>query len=64
MSNEYPLEWYSDNSYLPNIPYDADKCAQELWHGKSIYQCARKPGYGDRKLFCKEHAKRHPAPAP
>lgn len=30
------------------------------WH---FYQCSRKRGYGKNGLFCKQHAKRHPAEA-
>ncbi len=62
--NDYPKKAYGAWAANPNgYPYDATRCAQEVheargWH---YYQCSRKPGHGDRGLFCKVHARRHPA---
>ena len=45
------------------IPEDKTRCIAEVtaWSGWHSYQCQRKRGYGQDGLYCKQHAKRHPA---
>lgn len=45
------------------IPEDTNRCIESVgdgsyWH---FYQCSRKRGHGEGGLYCKQHAKRHPA---
>lgn len=61
--NEYPKQSYGAWSGLPNgRPFNSKRCAAEV---RWVYgQCCRRPGHGDRALFCKQHAKRRPAKEP
>jgi hypothetical protein len=36
-------------------------CVAEFYDGWVFRQCARKRGHGKEGLYCKQHAKRHPA---
>ena len=40
--------------------YDPMRCAYEVYpqggHGWVPWQCARKPGFGPDKLYCRQHA--------
>lgn len=64
--NKYPKERYGAWAGDPKgHPYDPKRCAQEVWpatmcYGWAPYQCSRRNGYGERGLFCKQHAKEHP----
>ena len=61
---EYPQDVYGDWAGNPKgHPYDPEHCAERVYpkRGMVSYQCNRKKGHGDRGLFCKQHAKRHPA---
>ncbi len=42
---------------------DDNRCAESVWDRSSWrhFQCSRKPGYGRAGLYCKQHAKKHPA---
>lgn len=55
-TSEYPMATYGRS------PYNPEKCAESVSGDWRIRQCGRKPGHGDRGLFCAQHAKRHPAP--
>ena len=60
--NGYPLKTYGVWAGNPEgTPYDPNRCADMVFTGFRIRQCSRKPGHGDRGLFCKQHAKQHPA---
>lgn len=60
--NEYPKKrygkWAGNNA---GYAYKPDRCAEEVRRGWLFGQCSRKNGHGDRGLFCKQHAKHHPA---
>jgi hypothetical protein len=45
------------------IPEDKSKCFESVSDGTGFhfYQCRRKRGHGKDGLYCKQHAKRHPA---
>ena len=38
-------------------PYNPERCAYEVWHNMTAYQCLRSPGYGPDGLYCKQHAR-------
>lgn len=42
---------------------NTERCEETIWDRSSWnhYQCQRKPGYGKDGLYCKQHAKKHPA---
>jgi hypothetical protein len=45
------------------IPEDVARCIEDVadytgWH---IYQCSRKRGHGEDGLYCRQHARKHPA---
>lgn len=40
---------------------DMETCAEMMWRGWHQHRCTRKPGYGNGGLYCKQHAKQHPA---
>ena len=62
--SEYPLKGYgrwAGNGRGSN--YRPEQCAEEVrgpgsW--PTYHQCARKPGHGDRGLFCKQHSRETP----
>ena len=60
--NEYPKQSYGASAgNRKGHPFNPDHCSEEVegsWHS---WQCREPPGHGDRALFCKQHAKRHPA---
>lgn len=48
-------------------PEDPLRCIAKVWPslGYISAQCSRKRGHGEGALYCRQHAKRHPAtPAP
>jgi hypothetical protein len=54
-------QWAGDKK---GVPEDKTRCIQEIWPSSGSwvpYQCPRKRGYGKDGLYCKQHAKRHPA---
>lgn len=61
MSERRYGEWAGN----PNgVAEDKDRCAEEVWPLDSYLiptQCSRKRGHGKDGLYCKQHAKRHPA---
>ena len=61
---EYPQKVYGAWGGNPKgNPYKPDRCAKALFGNAWDVgrQCSRPSGHGDRGLFCKQHAKRHPA---
>lgn len=36
-------------------------CIEEVWRDWHSHQCTRARGHGKDGLYCKQHAKRHPA---
>ena len=44
------------------VKEDPTRCVEEVWSWYSR-QCSRKRGYGKDGLYCKQHAKNHPAEA-
>lgn len=42
------------------IPYEEGHCAYEVWsrYYFGSRQCARLNGYGEGKLYCKQHARK------
>jgi len=40
---------------------DDNRCAKKVWHNYTNNRCARKAGYGEGGLYCKQHAKQYPA---
>ncbi len=61
--NYYPMKAYG--VWAGNkcgIAYVETRCAEEVAvpHSWEYRQCSRKGGHGDRGLFCKAHARRHP----
>lgn len=60
--DEYPKKTYGQN--MMRRAYTPERCAEAVWTTFGSYQCARKPGHGDRQLFCKQHAKKHPEVQP
>lgn len=62
---EYPKERYRVWGGQPRgVAYDPELCAEDVQDGGRSplsHQCCRKNGFGDRGLFCKQHAKWHPA---
>jgi len=61
--NEYPKKRYGAWAGSKGNSYDNNRCAEEVASGWHHFQCSRKNGHGDRNLFCKQHAKRHPKKA-
>ena len=60
--SEYPKQSYGSwAGYPKGFPFNPGRCAEEVPEGWISRQCYRRPGHGDRALFCKQHAKRHPA---
>ena len=60
--NEYPKQRYGAWSGNPKgYPFNPDRCAYEVGDAWHFWQCHRPSGHGDRALFCKQHAKRHPS---
>ena len=46
------------------VSEDVMRCSEEVWNADwytRAHQCSRKRGYGRDELYCKQHAKRHPA---
>jgi hypothetical protein len=62
MNREYPNKKYGAWGGNPDgRPFDPSRCAESVQHFFGyVVQCQRKPGHGDRSLFCKQHARRHP----
>ena len=59
---EYPKTSYGPWTGHPKaFQFTPDRCSEEVYEGWVSHQCYRRPGHGDRALFCKQHAKRHPA---
>lgn len=43
---------------------DLKRCVERVTSDSwNFYQCSRKRGFGKDGLYCKQHAKRHPAEA-
>ena len=40
---------------------DENRCAKKVWHNYTGNRCARKAGFGNGGLYCKQHAKQYPA---
>jgi len=61
MSEQKPRRynvWAGD----PNgCPENKTRCVESVASGYLFYQCQRKRGFGENGLYCKQHAKRHPA---
>lgn len=53
---------YNEGDKLYQMIEDPTRCIEETtpdsWH---FSQCSRKRGFGKDGLYCKQHAKRHPA---
>ncbi len=44
------------------VKEDLTRCVQGVSTASTIvYQCSRKRGHGEDGLYCKQHAKNHPA---
>jgi len=39
------------------VKEDKTRCIEEVFDNFVSYQCQRKRGYGEKGLFCKQHAK-------
>jgi hypothetical protein len=58
--HNYPRDAYGLG--LVKQPYDPTRCAHEVVDAVWSTQCSRPSGHGDQALFCRQHAKRYPAP--
>lgn len=60
--SKYPYERYGMCAMDEHgTKYDPKRCACEVVSAWRWYQCTRPSGYGDRALFCKQHARKYPA---
>ena len=51
---------YGNNAFEKGTPYSSKQCMMKVYSGDfpgDDHQCLKRPGHGDGKSYCKQHAK-------